>query len=128
MIHDFQIRRIREFHERGYSQRQAATELGINRRTVRKYWNAGSDADATPRTRKRHRVLEPFAQKIRKLYAQHRNCRIVREELEKDKGIPSVALRTIQEFVQQYKRELAIEEHKRIRPSSSPDPAKTTTI
>ena len=128
MIQNFQIRRIRELREQGYSQRQAATELGINRRTVRKYWYARADAAATPRTRKRQRVLEPFAQKIRELYAQHRNCRVVREELKKDKEIPSVALRTIQEFVQQYKRELAIEEYKRNRPSSSPSPAKTTTM
>ncbi len=98
-MQDFQIRRIRELRERCYSQRQTATELGINRRTVRKYWNAGSDGDATPRTRKRHRVLEPFAQKVIELYAKHRNCRVVSEELEKDKEIPSVALRTIQEFI-----------------------------
>lgn len=118
MIHDFQIHRIRELRKRGYSQRQVAKELGINRRTVRKHWDAGPDAAMTPRARKRQRVLEPFAQKIRELYAQHRNCDVVRQEIRKDKAIPPVALRTIQEFLQPYKRELAVEEQKRKRADS----------
>lgn len=112
LIRDFQIQAIRELNERGCSQRQAAAELGINRRTVRKYWDAGPDA-AAPRTRKRHRLLDPYAQKIRELYARHRNCEVVRQEIAKDKEIPTVALRTIQDFVQPYKRELDLEEQKR---------------
>ena len=118
MIHDFQIHRIRELRKCGYSQRQVAKELGINRRTVRKHWDAGPDAAAKPRARKRQRVLEPFAEKIRELYAQHRNCDVVRQEIGKDKAIPSVALRTIQEFLQPYRRELAVEEQKRKRADS----------
>lgn len=107
-----QIKEIQELRDQGYSQRKVAAMLNLNRRTVNKYWQVDSSQVCLRKpTRNRSKKLTPVAQVVKDLYVRHRNCDVVRQELEK-KNLAPPALRTIQAFVKPLKRELEIEEKK----------------
>ena len=69
----------------GFSLSQTSKELGLNRRTVSKYWNKTLD-EIQPIKRHRESQLGAIASEIENLYRTHRNCEVVVQEL-KLKGI-----------------------------------------
>lgn len=112
MIKLSQIKEIQELRDLGYSQRKVASTLKLNRRTVSKYWEADpTQVCLRKATRHRFKKLTPIAETVNALYVKHRNCDVVRQELEK-KDLAPPSLRTIQEFVQPLKRKLEVEEKK----------------
>lgn len=107
-----QIKEIQELRAQGYSMRRAAQVLKLNRRTIAKYWNVDPLSIGLQKPqRNRAKKLTPIAQTVNDLYEKHRNCDVVRQELQKQNLNPP-SLRTIQEFVQPLKRELEIKEKK----------------
>lgn len=105
MIRQEDVQAIALWKGRGLSKTQTALKTRLNWRTVSRYWDAPQDYVPIPARRERARLLEPYRVVIEALFRQHRNCDVVRQEMQR-RGIPAVATRTLQVFVQDLRREL----------------------
>lgn len=101
------VQEIQRLKGLGNSQRQVASIMSLNPRTVRRYWNCDpNDIPQITRSRKSH--LEKYATEIREWFKEHENADVVRQELSK-KYDKAVSLRTLQHFIKPYRDELARE-------------------
>ena len=105
MIRREDVQAIAMWKRRGLSKTQTALRTRLNWRTVSRYWDVPVDYVPTPARRERTRLLEPHRVVIEALFRQHRNCDVVRQEMQR-MGIPAVAARTLQLFVQDLRRQL----------------------
>jgi transposase len=102
----------------GWSERQIAAELEINRRTVRRYLaTAGWVRYRRPRRGKKLDGLEDWlAERFRR---HHGNAAVVRQDLERERGL-AVSLRTIERAVAGWRRELRAEARATVRFETPP--------
>ncbi len=88
---------IKRLHELGWGAKRIARELGISKNTVKKYLAAGGWVEY--RGAGRPARLEPHRDWIGEEYRKHRgNAEVVRQELERQKGI-TASLRTVERAV-----------------------------
>lgn len=101
------VQEIQRLKGLGISRRQTARLMGIDPRTVRRYWDADPfDLPQIKRVRKSY--LEKYSTQIRELFKTHRNAEVVRQELLKKYG-ENIPLRTLQHFIKPYREALARE-------------------
>lgn len=104
---------IRQMRLEGFSQRETAKILGISRTTVAHYWRV-EPGEVKPLVRKRSKWSDGLEDLIRELYFKHRNCDVLRRELEKlGKKVPG--LRSIQQTVKPLRNELKAQKAKKAR-------------
>ena len=102
------VQEIQRLKGLGNSQRQTARIMGINPRTVRRYWDTDPfELNLIKRGRKSY--LEKYGAQIRELFKTHRNADVVRQELLKKYG-ENIPLRTLQQFIKPYREALAREQ------------------
>lgn len=112
-----EIQKVLQWKAKGWSQRQAAKRLGINRRTVRRYWDLDQLADGEPwpiQQKRPNRVskLQKYKKFLEDCFNQHAgNCDVVRQRLKAEKNI-SVPLRTLQHFMKPYRQKWLEEREK----------------
>ena len=107
------VKDIQDLRDLGNSQRRVADILQINRRTVKKYWDA-NPFELDQIRRKRESYLEPYAERIRDLFLQHGNADVVRQELEKE-GV-HVVTRTLQDYIKPFRDSLKQERLAKSKP------------
>ena len=93
---------IKRLKEQQLSQRAVAKKLGIDRQTVKKYWELTQEEyeSMEPAARpKRVSTLEPYRKFIEKEFITHgENCDVVRQRLWQEKHV-TADMRTLQRFV-----------------------------
>jgi len=105
-------------HGLGWGTRRIAAALGCSRTTVRHYVLAGEWHGY--RRRDRRRKLAGEAAWLRERLLRHRgNADVVRQDLERDRGI-KVSLRTLERAVAPFRRELAAEARATLRFETPP--------
>ena len=108
------VQEIQRLKGLGNSQRQTSRLMGINPRTVRRYWN--TDPFELPLIKRgRKSYLEKYNTAIRELFKIHRNADVVRQELLKQYG-EAIPLRTLQQFIKPYRDSLTREQLEQSKP------------
>ena len=96
------IDRILTLYSLGWGAKKIAKELGISRRTAKKYIKSGNWKPFHGKGKSRLEGLELW---LKERFERHRgNADVVRQELREEKGI-CVSLRTVQRAVQAWRRE-----------------------
>ena len=98
------VQEIQKLKRMGLSQRRIASELQINRETVRRYWSADPNQQIIQH-RHRQSCLDRYQEEVHMLYRQHGNADVVRQELKKTHNL-QVALRTLQTYLKPLRQEL----------------------
>ncbi|HOX60224.1 MAG TPA: IS21 family transposase [Verrucomicrobiota bacterium] len=109
---------IKRLHELGWGAKRIARELGISKNTVKKYLAAGGWVEY--RGAGRPARLEPHRDWIGEEYRKHRgNAEVVRQELERQKGI-TASLRTVERAVAGQRKLFAAEAKATLRFETAP--------
>lgn len=58
------IVKIREYRDKGLTKKATARRLGLDRKTVAKYWEGPADDPEKPRYRRRPRLTDPYEEYI----------------------------------------------------------------
>ncbi len=58
------IVKIREYRDKGLTKKATARRLGLDRKTVAKYWEGPADDPEKPRYQRRHRLTDPYEEYI----------------------------------------------------------------
>jgi len=109
---------ILKLHQLGWGKKAIARELGISKNTVRRYLQAGGALQyAKPQ---RRGLLEGQEEWLAQQLRRHRgNAEVVRQELERQKGI-QVSLRTVQRAVRGQRVEMQAEAKATLRFETPP--------
>ena len=98
------VEAMRRLSAAGWGRRRIAKQLGCSHETVRKYLRQGGWQPYGKPCR--NSVLDGQGEWLRQRFLAHRgNADVVRQELEREKGI-CVSLRTVERAVEQWRREL----------------------
>lgn len=112
------VRAMLKLASLGWGSKRIAAELGCSRNTVRKYLRQGGwEPYQAPAKGSRLSSLEGW---LAERFRRHRgNCDVVRQDLQRDKGI-QVSLRTVERAVAHLRREILAESVATVRFESAP--------
>lgn len=94
---------VKTLLSRGLSQRAISNQLGINRKTIKKYFEEfqNSDIVSTPKINKK-RTLDVFKEDIEQWLSESLTGVLIQEKLRIDKGV-NVSYATVSRFLKQFK-------------------------
>ena len=107
MVEPEAVAAMLQLKELGWGSKRIARELGVNRRTVKRYLETGGWQPY--KKPKRQKLLEGLENWLRERLRRHRgNADVVRQELLSEKGIVA-SRRTVQRALEPYRQELRAE-------------------